>query len=192
MKLPRIMNLTSPPCQALCDLVGCFSTKNGPLWAGNAGKVPDAAAIPANVQACQIRAWTKYFRCSIPISWQYFYKGTESTVRIYSLGRSRKSNGLKYAEKSDQEIAEGCNQLIKKSTITWNYLYLTLKITLRRKKARKSAIGCSTSSKHIHFCCGPESIHHSGILQNQGITTFGYRSTINPLVRLSNVSENRC
>ena len=56
VKLPRTKNLTSRPCQALCDLVGCFSTKNGPLWAGMAGKVPDAAAIPANVQACQIRA----------------------------------------------------------------------------------------------------------------------------------------
>ena len=31
MKLPRTKNLTSRPCQALCDLVGCFSTKNGPL-----------------------------------------------------------------------------------------------------------------------------------------------------------------
>ena len=56
VKLPRTKNLTSRPCQALCDLVRYFSTKNGPLWAGMAGKVPDAAAIPANVQACQIRA----------------------------------------------------------------------------------------------------------------------------------------
>ena len=56
VKLPRTKNLTSRPCQALCDLVGCFSTKNGPLWVGMAGKVPDAAAIPANVQACQIGA----------------------------------------------------------------------------------------------------------------------------------------
>ena len=56
VKLSRTKNLTSRPCQALCDLVRCFSTKNGPLWAGMAGKVPDAAAIPANVQACQIRA----------------------------------------------------------------------------------------------------------------------------------------
>ena len=55
VKLPRTKNLTSRPCQALCDLVRYFSTKNGPLWAGMAGKVPDAAAIPANVQACQIR-----------------------------------------------------------------------------------------------------------------------------------------
>ena len=56
VKLPRTKNLTSRPCQALCDLVRCFSTKNGPLRAGMAGKVPDAAAIPANVQARQIRA----------------------------------------------------------------------------------------------------------------------------------------
>ena len=56
VKLPRTKNLTSRPCQALCDLVRYFSTKNGPLWASMAGKVPDAAAIPANVQACQIRA----------------------------------------------------------------------------------------------------------------------------------------
>ena len=37
------------------------------------------------------------------------------------------SNGLKYAEKSDQETAEGCNQFIMKSTKSWNYLYLMLK-----------------------------------------------------------------
>ena len=56
VKLPQFKNLTSRPCQALCDLVGYFSTKNGPLWAGTAGKVPDAAEIPANVQACLISA----------------------------------------------------------------------------------------------------------------------------------------
>ena len=112
-KFPRIGSLTSRPCQALCDLVGCFSTNNGPLWADKAGKVPDAAAIPANVQACQIR---------VPNPPQEF-------IASVAVGNP---NGLKYAEKSDQEIAEGCNQLIKKSIITWNYLYLTLKITLRR------------------------------------------------------------
>ena len=37
-------------------------------------------------------------------------------------------NGLKYAEKSDQEIAEGCNQLIKKS----NYPTTPVPINLSR------------------------------------------------------------
>ena len=43
-------------------------------------------------------------------------------------------NGLKYAEMSDQEIAEGCNQLIKKTIICWNYFHLTLTITPEKKR----------------------------------------------------------
>ena len=39
-------------------------------------------------------------------------------------------NGLEHADKADQEIAEGCNRLIRNSIICWNYLYLTQKITL--------------------------------------------------------------
>ena len=57
-------------------------------------------------------------------------------------------NGLEYAEKSEQEIAEGCNRLIKNSIICWNYLYLTREVT--RSKPKKSATDCWTSSKHTH------------------------------------------
>ena len=45
-------------------------------------------------------------------------------------------NGLEYAEKSDQEIAEGCNRLIRNSIICWKYLYLTQKITLPRFQSK--------------------------------------------------------
>ncbi len=53
-----------------------------------------------------------------------------SFTRAVAIGNPR---GLEHAEKEAQEIAEGCNRLIRNCIICWNYLYLT-----RRLEAAKS------------------------------------------------------
>ena len=45
-----------------------------------------------------------------------------------------------YAEKSDQEIAEGCNRLIRNSIIWRNYLSLTQKITLAKSQEERKRL----------------------------------------------------
>lgn len=42
-------------------------------------------------------------------------------IRAVAVGNLREYT---QAEKEEQEIAEGCNRLIKNSIICWNYLYL--------------------------------------------------------------------
>ena len=75
-------------------------------------------------------------------------------------------NGLEYAEKSEQEIAEGCNRLIRNSIICWNCLYLTRKVATA--KTGKSGKGCWISSKHIRrsrgaaSTCSESSISRTG------------------------------
>ena len=49
-------------------------------------------------------------------------------------------NGLEYAEKSEQEIAEGCNRLIKNSIICWNYMYLTRKIAMAKTEEERKRL----------------------------------------------------
>ena len=49
-------------------------------------------------------------------------------------------NGLEQADKADQEIAEGCNRLIRNSIICWNYLYLTQKITLAKTEEERKRL----------------------------------------------------
>ena len=49
-------------------------------------------------------------------------------------------NGLEHADKADQEIAEGCNRLIRNSIICWNYLYLTQKITLAESEEERKRL----------------------------------------------------
>ena len=49
-------------------------------------------------------------------------------------------NGLEYAEKSEQEIAEGCNRLIKNSIICWNYLYLTRKVEMAKTEEERKIL----------------------------------------------------
>ena len=44
------------------------------------------------------------------------------------------------AEKEEQEIAEGCNRLIKNSIICWNYLYLTHKLAKIKDQKLKDAL----------------------------------------------------
>jgi TnpA family transposase len=44
------------------------------------------------------------------------------------------------AEKEEQEIAEGCNRLIKNSIICWNYLYLSQKLAQADTKEAKERI----------------------------------------------------
>ena len=46
-------------------------------------------------------------------------------TRAVSLGNPRE---FIQTEKQEQEIAEGCNRLIKNSIICWNYLYLSNKL----------------------------------------------------------------
>ena len=52
----------------------------------------------------------------------------------------RNPNGLEYAEKTDQEIAEGCNRLIRNSIIWRKYLYLTQKITLAKNDEERKRL----------------------------------------------------
>ena len=52
-----------------------------------------------------------------------------SFTRAVAVGNPR---GLEHAEKSEQEIAESCNRLIKNSIICWNYLYLTRQVEAAR------------------------------------------------------------
>ena len=61
----------------------------------------------------------------------------------------RPEAGSPSARKADQEIAEGCNRLIRNSIICWKNLYLTHKFK-HWQKPRKSAKGCWTSSKPTH------------------------------------------
>ena len=44
------------------------------------------------------------------------------------------------ADKADQEIAEGCNRLIRSSIICRNYLYLTQKITLEKTEEERKRL----------------------------------------------------
>ncbi len=58
-----------------------------------------------------------------------------SCNRAVAVGNPR---GLEHAEKEAQEIAEGCNRLIKNSIICWNHIYLTRRLetakTLQERK----------------------------------------------------------
>ena len=67
-------------------------------------------------------------------------EGLPSSVRRSTLARSQLPNGLEYAEKTDREIAEGCNRLIRNSTIYWNYLYLTQKIILVKSEEERKRL----------------------------------------------------
>lgn len=52
-----------------------------------------------------------------------------SFTRAVAVGNPR---GIEHAEKEAQEIAEGCNRLIRNSIICWNYLYLTRELEAAR------------------------------------------------------------
>ena len=67
-------------------------------------------------------------------------EGLPSSALRSTPARSQRPNGLEYAEKSDQEIAEGCNRLIRNSIICWNYLYLTQKITLAKSEEERKRL----------------------------------------------------
>src|SRR2546426_6612214 len=45
-----------------------------------------------------------------------------------------------YGEKVEQEIAEGCQRLIKNAIICWNYLYLTQKIAEADSEERRQEL----------------------------------------------------
>ena len=47
---------------------------------------------------------------------------------FHSRRRRRQSREFTQTEKEEQEIAEGCNRLIRNSIICWNYLYLAWRL----------------------------------------------------------------
>lgn len=58
-------------------------------------------------------------------------------TRAVAVGNSRE---FTQAEKEEQEIAGGCNRLIKNSIICWNYLYLTHKLAKMKDHKLKDAL----------------------------------------------------
>ena len=58
-------------------------------------------------------------------------------TRAVAVGNPR---GIEHAEKEDQEIAEGCNRLIRNSIICWNYLYLTRQLEAARTPEEQDKI----------------------------------------------------
>ncbi len=60
-----------------------------------------------------------------------------SSTRAVAVGNPR---GIEHAEKEAQEIAEGCNRLIRNSIICWNYLYLTRELEAARSPEARDKI----------------------------------------------------
>jgi TnpA family transposase len=58
-------------------------------------------------------------------------------TRAVAIGNPRE---FTQAEKEEQEIADGCNRLIKNCIICWNYLYLTNKLAKMNDQKSKSAL----------------------------------------------------
>ena len=58
-------------------------------------------------------------------------------TRAIAVGNPR---GLEHSDKEDQEIAEGCNRLIKNSIICWNYLYLSRLVETARTPEERDRI----------------------------------------------------
>jgi TnpA family transposase len=58
-------------------------------------------------------------------------------TRAVAVGNPRE---FTQAEKEEQEIAEGCNRLIKNCIICWNYLYLTNKLAKMNDQKSKDAL----------------------------------------------------
>ncbi len=58
-------------------------------------------------------------------------------ARAVSFGNNQE---FLYGEKVEQEIAEGCQRLIKNAIICWNYLYLTQKIAEADSEERRQAL----------------------------------------------------
>ena len=60
-------------------------------------------------------------------------------TRAVAVGNPRKYTQV---EKEDQEIAEGCNRLIKNSIICWNYLYLERQLEKLNDPEAKENLRC--------------------------------------------------
>ena len=60
-----------------------------------------------------------------------------SFTRAVAVGNPR---GIEHAEKEAQEVAEGCNRLIRNSIICWNYLYLTRQLEAARAPEARDKI----------------------------------------------------
>ena len=58
-------------------------------------------------------------------------------TRAVAVGNPR---GLEHSDKEDQEIAEGCNRLIKNSIICWNYLYLSRLVEAAKTQEERDRI----------------------------------------------------
>lgn len=61
------------------------------------------------------------------------------------------------ADKTEQDVAEGCRRLIKNAIICWNYLYLTQQLQEAETEERKTALvgalknGSVVSWQHINL-----------------------------------------
>ena len=56
--------------------------------------------------------------------------------------------GFTQAEKTEQEIAEACNRLIKNSIICWNYMYLDNKLARLEKQSEQWQVLFSAVANH--------------------------------------------
>jgi hypothetical protein len=79
---------------------------------------------------------------------------SHNLTRAVSVGNPRE---LLYAEKYEQEIAEGCKRLIKNAITCWNYLYLSQKLTETDSRENSEALlqaianGSISTWRHINL-----------------------------------------
>ncbi len=66
-------------------------------------------------------------------------KGEQAHRFADAISFSRNQEFL-YAEKTEQEIAEGCNRLIRNAIICWNYLYLSQVLAQEAEEERRQAL----------------------------------------------------
>ena len=66
-------------------------------------------------------------------------KGEQANRFADAVSFSRNQEFL-YAEKTEQEIAEGCNRLIRNAIICWNYLYLSQLLAQETEEERRQAL----------------------------------------------------
>jgi len=58
-------------------------------------------------------------------------------TRAVAVGNPR---GFRQGEKEGQELAEGCNRLIRNSIVVWNYLWLTRKLATTDSAQARQAL----------------------------------------------------
>ena len=66
-------------------------------------------------------------------------KGEQANRFADAVSFSRNQEFL-YAKKTEQEVAEGCNRLIRNAIICWNYLYLSQLLAQETEEERRQAL----------------------------------------------------